>query len=270
MRNSLPCNIATKHQLCTMGEKISSSDRVASSLLGACIGDALAAPLHWYYDLQRMRTDIKESFPSYCKDENGRLVAFCRAPSNLKHPDSWSYFSQYNPVIDPLGIVHERLSDWTEPGTYYHAHLEPGEPTTTVQLALLLSRSLVARAGYDYSDYLDRCASEPLKQRSTHFPILRAGNSLIRLHRRASRSSAPDHRPCSVGSRLLFEGSQGAEQGGRYVRHFTTAGENRDTYLEAHVRHFFRSLRAGEPAHRCGLPGEDCLRSRRARPGTHP
>jgi ADP-ribosyl-[dinitrogen reductase] hydrolase len=141
-----------------MCEKNNPSDRVASSLLGACIGDALASPLHWYYDLQRMRADIKESFPADCRDEKGRLAAFCRAPSNLKHPDSWSYFSKYNPFNDPLGIVHGRVSDWIEPGTYYHAHLEPGEPTTTVQLALLLARSLVAREGYDYSDYLDRCA----------------------------------------------------------------------------------------------------------------
>ena len=46
----------------------------------------------------------------------------------------------------------------------------------------------------------------------------------------------------------------------RYIRHLKTPGANRDTYLETHVRHFFRALRDGAPPHGCGLPGEDCLR----------
>ncbi len=165
MHKAPPCNFARRHQLHAMCETIGPSDRISSSLLGACIGDALAAPLHWYYNLQKMRTDIMEYFPANCKDQNGRLIAFCRPPSNLKHPDSWSYFSQYNPVDDPLGIVHGQQNEWTEPGTYYHAHLEPGEPTTTVQLALLLVRSLDTRAGYDYSDFLDRCSSKSIHRK---------------------------------------------------------------------------------------------------------
>ena len=69
--------------------------------LGACIGDALAAPIHWYYDLGRMRSDTRESFPNHAEDEKGRLTAFCKVPSSLN-----ALFISYKPLIDPLGIVH--------------------------------------------------------------------------------------------------------------------------------------------------------------------
>ena len=82
------------------GMKICPSERIASSILGACVGDALAAPIHWYYDLERMRSDLKNSFPDESKDQNGRLAFFSRVPSDLIHPDSWSYFKVYDPLND--------------------------------------------------------------------------------------------------------------------------------------------------------------------------
>ena len=138
------------------GDRISASERVASSILGACIGDALAAPIHWYYDLQKMRSDLKESFPMSSKDDKGRLATFCQVPPGLKHPDSWLYFKSYDPIKDPLGITHGKEERWAEPGTFYHGDLAAGEATTTVQLALLLARSLTDLGAYDYSDFLNR------------------------------------------------------------------------------------------------------------------
>jgi hypothetical protein len=150
------CNGVSTSEQTRFAMSICPSERISSSVLGACVGDALAAPIHWYYDLDRMRSDIKNCFPMECRDDRDRLAYFCQVPSNLKHPDSWSYFKVYDPTKDPLGIVHGTEQHWTEPGAFYHGNLEKGESTTTVQMALLLTRSLVERGAYDYSDYLTR------------------------------------------------------------------------------------------------------------------
>ena len=90
------------------------------------------------------------------KDDKGRLATFCQVPPGLKHPDSWLYFKSYDPIKDPLGITHGKEERWAEPGTFYHGDLAAGEATTTVQLALLLARSLTDLGAYDYSDFLNR------------------------------------------------------------------------------------------------------------------
>ena len=114
---------------------------VRASLLTMCAGDALAAPLHWYYSDGALR----EHRAVYARGEidgmlrrfSAVLPAFTRA-----HPDSSKYFRLWQP--EHSGIVHSdaEMRAWRTAGTHYHANLRPGESTSTVQLALLLTRHL--------------------------------------------------------------------------------------------------------------------------------
>ena len=127
---------------------IDAPERTRRALLGMQAGDALAAPLHWYYSIDVMKQHLREAFG--CE----RLNAYAAVPAGLKHPDSWSYMKSFDPSKCKIDIVHDKPA-WTE-GTFYHSELKPGEATHTVALANLLTRAIAEDGGYDFAKYLAR------------------------------------------------------------------------------------------------------------------
>ena len=113
-----------------------------SSLLGAFLGDALAMPVHWYYDRAALARDY------------GRLVDLV-APKN-PHADSILWRSSYT-APNPKGeILHEQAAYWGRRGIHYHQFLRAGENTLNMQLALELLSVLREHGNYDRADYLKR------------------------------------------------------------------------------------------------------------------
>jgi ADP-ribosylglycohydrolase len=116
--------------------------RVRNCLLGAFLGDALAMPVHWYYDRAALARDY------------GRVVDLV-APKN-PHADSILWRSSYS-APNPKGeILHEQAAYWGQRGIHYHQFLRAGENTLNMQLALELLALLRERQGYDRADYLKR------------------------------------------------------------------------------------------------------------------
>jgi ADP-ribosylglycohydrolase len=116
--------------------------RVRNCLLGAFLGDALAMPVHWYYDRSALARDY------------GRVVDLV-APKN-PHADSILWRSSYS-APNPKGeILHEQAAYWGQRGIHYHQFLRAGENTLNMQLALELLALLRERQGYDGADYLKR------------------------------------------------------------------------------------------------------------------
>src|SRR5271166_710340 len=109
---------------------------------GSFIGDALAMPVHWYYDRAALRRDYG-------------VVRDYEAPRN-PHADSILWRSEYVPVNDCGDILHEQAPYWGKRGIHYHQFLHTGENTLNLQLAKVLIESLIARGGYDGDDYLQR------------------------------------------------------------------------------------------------------------------
>jgi ADP-ribosylglycohydrolase len=124
----------------TPPQPLSSRDR--GTLLGLAIGDALAMPVHWYYDRTALRTDYG-------------LVDHYLAPKN-PHPDSILWRSRYTPLNDRGEILHDQAAHWGRQGIHYHQFLRAGENTLTLQLASLLQESLLDRGDYDFEDYTGR------------------------------------------------------------------------------------------------------------------
>ena len=119
-----------------------SSDRARAALYGLFIADALAMPVHWYYDRRALQRDY------------GRVTDYLK-PRN-PHPDSILWRSSYRPPGSGYDILHEQSMYWGQKGIHYHQFLGAGESTLNTKLCHLLIRSLSACNGYDRDDYLRR------------------------------------------------------------------------------------------------------------------
>ena len=118
------------------------TDRAAGLALGSFIGDALAMPVHWYYDRAALHRDYG-------------IVRDYMAPRN-PHADSILWRSEYTPLNERGDILHEQAQYWGQRGIHYHQSLRAGENTLNLQLAKVLIESLIARGSYDAHDYLQR------------------------------------------------------------------------------------------------------------------
>ena len=127
----------TLHQTSTL-----TRSRSQGGLYGLYIGDALAMPVHWYYDRLALHRDY------------GHVRDYL-APRN-PHPDSILWRSHYKPLNEKGEILHDQARYWGKKGIHYHQFLEAGENTLNVRLCTLLIESLLEKGGYDADDYLKR------------------------------------------------------------------------------------------------------------------
>lgn len=121
---------------------VSEGSRNRGAICGLFIGDALAMPVHWYYDTLALQRDY------------GRVTDFL-APKN-PHPDSILWRSSYTPLNEKGDILHDQSQYWGKRGVHYHQFLQAGENTLNLKLCALLIESLNANRGYSADDYLKR------------------------------------------------------------------------------------------------------------------
>ncbi len=121
---------------------LSGESRSRGAIYGLFIGDALAMPVHWYYDRGALKRDY------------GHVIDYA-APKN-PHPDSILWRSTYQPVNSKGEILHEQAQYWGRRGIHYHQFLKAGENTLNATLCCLVMESLNQAGGYDADDYLKR------------------------------------------------------------------------------------------------------------------
>ena len=97
---------------------------------GALVADALAMPVHWYYDRAALDRDY------------GAVTGYL-APRD-HHPDSILWRSRYDCTAPEGEILHDRRRFWGQAGVHYHRGLAAGENTLNALLALELA-ALVRR-----------------------------------------------------------------------------------------------------------------------------
>lgn len=120
-------------------------DRSHGTLYGLCIGDALAMPVHWYYNRQALINDY------------GRVTDYL-APRN-PHPDSILWRSTYVASNVKGEILHDQAKYWGQKGIHYHQFLKAGENTLNVKICRLLIESINQSGAYDADDFLARYIS---------------------------------------------------------------------------------------------------------------
>jgi len=149
-----------------MTPELTTRDRAEGALWGLLLGDALAMPVHWYYDRQALRRDYGE-------------VRDLLAPRN-PHPGSILHRSHYAPADPDADILHDQARYWGQPGIHYHQHLEAGENTLNLLLVQVLLADLAEHGRYDADRYLERMIAfvrDPGSHRDTYVEEWLAGSS---------------------------------------------------------------------------------------------
>ena len=123
-----------------MDQSLISKSRGA--LYGVFIGDALAMPVHWYYNRRSLLEDY------------GRVDDYL-APRH-PHPDSILWRSRYRAPNAKGEILNEQAQYWGKKGIHYHQFLAAGENTLNVKICNLLIESLLQYKGYHRDDFLKR------------------------------------------------------------------------------------------------------------------
>jgi ADP-ribosylglycohydrolase len=117
--------------------------------LGSLTADALAMPVHWYYDTAALRRDY------------GVVDRFLE-PKN-PHSGSILWRSEYHALNEKGDILREQARYWGERGIHYHQFLKAGENTLNFQLARDLFSFVKERGSYDADAWLDRYIARMLE-----------------------------------------------------------------------------------------------------------
>lgn len=118
------------------------TDSYQNALLGALVADAVAMPVHWYYDTAALDRDY------------GPLQGYA-APKN-PHPDSILWRSRYTARNERGDILRDQASYWGQRGVHYHQFLAAGENTINFKLAAELYHFVLQQGAYDPAAWADR------------------------------------------------------------------------------------------------------------------
>ena len=124
------------------------NERLRGTLWGMFVGDALAMPAHWYYDVAALRRDYG-------------ILSDYQAPKAY-HPNSiLSLASTGGPGRgsnegDVIGnvILHDRKHLWGQPNRHYHQGLRRGDNTLNLLCARVLLRMMNEAGHYSSADFL--------------------------------------------------------------------------------------------------------------------
>ena len=130
-----------------MNEQMAS--RWHQAYLGSLVADALAMPVHWYYDTAALRRDY------------GTVDRFLEPKS--PHPGSILWRSEYHPLNEKGNILREQAQYWGQRGIHYHQFLRAGENTLNFRLARELFAFVRERGGYDADAWLERYIARMLE-----------------------------------------------------------------------------------------------------------
>lgn len=117
--------------------------------LGSLVADAVAMPVHWYYDRDALRR------------EYGEITGYL-APKN-PHTGSILWRSEYTAPNEKGEILHDQAVYWGQRGVHYHQFLKAGENTLNFRLAAELFAFIRERGEYDPEAWLERYIARMLE-----------------------------------------------------------------------------------------------------------
>jgi len=168
-------------------------DPATLACLGALVADAVAMPVHWYYDQAALDRD----YPTLAAAAAGDSPYL--APHN-PHSGSILWRSQWTPPSPKFDILREQARFWGQRGIHYHQFLEAGENTLNFRLATELLELIRRRGEYDAAAWLDRYVTvmlEPGWHRDTY---------VEEYHRHFFTNLAAGRKPINCGVRDVHIG----------------------------------------------------------------
>lgn len=146
--------------------QLNRADRMRGALWGMFIGDALAMPVHWYYNIAALWQDF------------GQIRDY-QAPPKIHHPNSIMALantgkagrgSQEGDIVGSV-ILKGKKQHWGQANRHYHQGMQAGDNTLNLLCARVLLRSLIANGHYDATDFLHeyiRFMTEPDQHNDTY------------------------------------------------------------------------------------------------------
>jgi ADP-ribosyl-[dinitrogen reductase] hydrolase len=127
---------------------VTPADRLRGALWGMFVGDALAMPVHWYYNVAALQQDFG-------------MIRDYQAPKDF-HPGSIMPLastgragrgSQEGEVVGGV-ILKGKKRYWGRPHTHYHQGMQPGDNTLNLLCLRVLIRAINAAGHYDPAAFL--------------------------------------------------------------------------------------------------------------------
>lgn len=125
-----------------------------NAYVGSLAADALAMPVHWYYDRAALKRDYG-------------VVDHFMAPRN-PHPGSILWRSSYQPINERGDILREQAAYWGQQDIHYHQFLKAGGNTLNFRLASELYDFVRQKGAYDPGLWLDLYISRMLEPGWNH------------------------------------------------------------------------------------------------------
>ncbi len=128
-------------------------DRLRGALWGLFVGDALAMPAHWYYDVAALQRDY-----GLIRDYQAPFEHHPNSIMSLASTGRAGRGSQEGEVVGGL-ILKGKKGYWGRPHTHYHRGMRPGDNTLNLLCVRVLLRRLTAAGDGDpvgfLRDYID-------------------------------------------------------------------------------------------------------------------
>lgn len=124
-------------------------DKVRGCIYGQFIGDSLAMPVHWYYDINQLKKDFGQISKYEAPKQN-----FQNSILNLSNTDGPGRGSYSGNLIGEV-ILHGKKKFWQRGKSFhYHHGMLAGENTLDTQITRVLYRNLVKNKQFLQSDFL--------------------------------------------------------------------------------------------------------------------
>jgi ADP-ribosyl-[dinitrogen reductase] hydrolase len=123
-------------------------ERLRGALWGMFVGDALAMPVHWYYDVAAMQREF-----GTIRDYQAPCDYHPSSITSLANTGAAGRGSQESEVVGRV-ILHGKKHLWGQPNRHYHAGLQSGDNTLNLLCVRLLLRTMNTSGRYDSGDFL--------------------------------------------------------------------------------------------------------------------
>lgn len=144
---------------------LNKADRMRGALWGMFVGDALAMPVHWYYDIPRLWQDFGQ-----IQDYQAPKAHHPNSIMALANTAKAGRGSQEGNIVGDV-ILKGKKEHWGQANRHYHQGMQAGDNTLNLLCARVLLRSLNAIKHYDPYDFLQgyiRFMTEPDQHNDTY------------------------------------------------------------------------------------------------------
>jgi ADP-ribosylglycohydrolase len=128
--------------------ELKKADRMRGALWGMFAGDALAMPVHWYYNIARLWQDFGQ-----IRDYQAPKTHHPNSIMALANTGKAGRGSQEGDIVGNV-ILKGKKQHWGQANRHYHQGMQAGDNTLNALCARVLLRCLNAKGHYDATDFL--------------------------------------------------------------------------------------------------------------------